>query len=82
MAGIFDKMKLTDETEILVLNPPASFEPELARLRGVTVHRRAVDVKDVAFTLAFVTTPSEVETASRAVARKTKGDWVSTSQRA
>jgi hypothetical protein len=74
MAGVFDKMKLKDETEILVLNAPASFEPELARLRGVTVHRSPADVKGVAFALAFVTTPSEVETASRAVAKKTKGD--------
>jgi hypothetical protein len=74
MAGVFDKMKLKDETEILVLNAPPSFEQELARLRGVTVHRSPADVKTVLFALAFVTTSSEVETASRAVARRTKGD--------
>ena len=76
MAGVFDKMNLKDQTEILVLNAPPSFEPALAGLRGVTVHRRAGDVKTVGFSLAFVTTPAEVDATARTVTKKVQGDAV------
>jgi osmotically inducible protein OsmC len=37
----FAKLNLKDQAEIVVLNAPASFEPELKSLKGVTVRRDA-----------------------------------------
>ena len=39
MATIFEKLNLKDRQEIVVLNAPASFEPELAHLPEITIHR-------------------------------------------
>jgi hypothetical protein len=72
----FSKLNLKEHTEILVLNSPASFEPEIARLDGVTVRRALADVKQVDFSLAFVTTQKEVDSIAKAVARKAAGDAV------
>ena len=74
MTTVFSKLTLKDQTEILVLNAPDSFEPELATLAGVKVLRDAREAKDVAFALAFVTTQQEVEAAAKAIAPKAKGD--------
>ena len=35
MSEVFKKMNLKAQTEVLVLNAPESFEPELAALTGV-----------------------------------------------
>ena len=37
----FAKLNLKDQPEIVVLNAPAGFEPELKSLKGVTVRRDA-----------------------------------------
>jgi len=76
MSPTFSKLNLKDHSEILVLNAPTSFEPELATLRGVTVRRDVGDVSDVGFSLAFVMTQKDVDTVGKAVARKAKGDAV------
>jgi hypothetical protein len=72
----FGKLNLKDQTEILVLNAPASFEPELATLRGVTVRRAVNDASEIAFSLAFVITQKDVDTFAKSVAKKAKGDAV------
>lgn len=74
MAGVFDKLQLKDQKEIVVLNAPKSFEPELARLKGVTVHRALKDVKETQFSLAFVMTQAEVDAAAKGMAARAKGD--------
>jgi hypothetical protein len=71
----FAKLNLKDQTEIVVLNAPASFEPELKSLKGVTVRRDAKS-GDIDFSLAFVTTQKEVDTIAPQVAKKAKGDAV------
>ena len=76
MASVFDKLQLKDQTGIVVLNAPASFEPELKKLRGVTVLRSFKEAKDPAFSIAFVMTQPEVEAAVKGVASKAKGDAV------
>ena len=76
MAGVFDKLQLKDQEEIVVLNAPASFEPELAKLKGVSVARSVKDAKEIAFSIAFVMTQPEVEAAVKSVAAKVKGDAV------
>jgi len=74
MSAIFNKLNLKDQTEILVLNAPESFEPELASLENVKIRRNTQDVKEIAFSLAFVTRQKEVDTIANAVAKKAKGD--------
>ncbi|PYR41097.1 MAG: hypothetical protein DMF95_31835 [Acidobacteria bacterium] len=76
MSAVFSKLNLKDQTEILVLNAPASFELELAALKGVAIRRHVPDIKAVAFSLAFVTTQKEVNALATAVGKKTQGDAV------
>ena len=42
MMPVFQKLNLKDQTEIVVLNAPASFEPELAGLRAIRSQLRPV----------------------------------------
>ena len=72
----FQKLNLKDKKEILILNAPASFEPELKALRGVTVRRDLKDAGKVEFSLAFVTKQKEVDTLGKAIGKKTEGDAV------
>ena len=71
----FAKLNLKDQIEIVVLNAPASFEPELKSLKGVTIRRDAKG-GDIDFSLAFVMTQKEVDTVGPQVAKKAKGDAV------
>lgn len=50
MPGVWDKLQLKDQQEVLVLNAPESFEPEIRKLklRNVTVNRTAQGLKDSA----------------------------------
>lgn len=76
MPNVFDKLQLKDRKIILVLNAPASFEPELARLEGVEVKRSLSDVKEVEFSLAFVTTQAELDVAVKGITSRATGDAV------
>jgi hypothetical protein len=76
MSIIFDKLNLKSQTEILILNAPESFEPELAALDNVTIRRDAREVKEIAFSLAFVTRQKEVDAIAKTVAQKAKGDAI------
>jgi len=72
----FDKLNLKGQKQILLINAPESFEPELKTLRGVTVQRDVKNAGEVEFSLAFVTQQKEVDTLGKAVAKKAKGDAV------
>jgi hypothetical protein len=74
MSSVFSKLNLKDQTTLVIVNAPESFEPELAALKGVTVLRDVGAAKDVEFSLAFVTKQKEVDTLAKAIARKVKGD--------
>lgn len=76
MTSVFAKMNLKDQDAILVLDAPASFEPELRALDGVQVHRAAGRLKGVPFFLAFVTSQPEADKAARLAAERTSGDAV------
>ena len=76
MSAIFNKLNLKSQTEILVLNAPESFEPELVALENVTIRRSAQDVKEIAFSLAFVTRQKEVDAIAGIIARKATGDAI------
>src|SRR5579862_6780623 len=76
MPSTFEKLNLKDLPQIVVLNAPQSFEPELKSLRGVTVARNLAAADAVEFSLAFVTKQSEVDSVAKLVAKKAKGDAV------
>lgn len=76
MSDIFRKLNLKDEEEILVLNTPASFEPELASLDGVVIWRHIEGVQRVAFSLAFVTEQAEVDSLARVIDQRAEGDAI------
>jgi hypothetical protein len=76
MATIFEKLNLKDQREILVLHSPASFEPELAELKGITIHRRLGTVSESQFSLAFVTRKAEVDLLAAQIAQRAQGDAV------
>jgi len=61
---------------MVVLNAPASFEMELARLPVRTIHRSLASVAETKFLLAFVTRKSEVNTLAPQIAKRAKGDAV------
>ena len=73
--GVFGKLQLKDQTEILVLNSPATFEQELAGLRGVQIHRQ-FPAGHVVFALAFMTKRVELERYARGLANHVDGDAV------
>jgi hypothetical protein len=73
---VFEKMNLKDQDTLLVLDAPSSFEPELAALDDVTVHRAPGRTKNAGFFLAFVTSQPEADKAARLAAEKTTGDAV------
>ena len=76
MADVWGKLNLKDHDEIVVVNAPASFEPEVKALDGVTVKRRPADVKEITFFLAFVTKQKEVDDLAKVVAKKSVPDAV------
>ena len=76
MDGIFGKLNLTDQQEILVLHAPESFLPELARLPVLTIHHHIESVPEIGFFLGFVTRKSEVDALAGAVAARTPGDAI------
>jgi hypothetical protein len=76
MATIFGKLNLKNQSEILVLRAPASFEPELAGLKGITIHRRLDAVSESEFSLAFVTRKAEVDLLAGPIAQLAQGDAI------
>ena len=76
MSAVFKKLNLRDQAEIVVLDAPATFEPEIAKLSGVTVRRAIKTGAAVSFALAFVTRQQELDALSTAIAKRAMGDPV------
>jgi hypothetical protein len=76
MATVFEKLNLKDHKQIVVLDSPSSFESELAALEGVEVIRDLKKAKQVTFSLAFVTTPEQIDALAPKLARKVEGDAI------
>lgn len=76
MTPTFKKLNLKDQRQIVVLNAPQSFEPEMADLHGIAVLRALNAAADVEFSLAFVTKQDEVDKLGKAIAKSAKGDAV------
>ena len=74
MSTIFEKLNLKDHREILVVNAPSTFEPELTALVGVTVLRDSKKAKAIRFALAFATKQAEVDSLAKLLSGKAEGD--------
>src|SRR6185437_4384864 len=76
MPSVITKLNLKEQTEIVVVNAPASFEPELKALNEVTVVRDPKKVKSIAFALVFATKQNELDALSKHLAPKAEGDAI------
>lgn len=76
MGPVFKKLNLKEQKEIVVLGAPASFEPELATLDGVTVLRALGRVRSLTFVLAFVTRQAELDELAPSVTSRAAGDAI------
>jgi len=76
MASVFEKLNVKGQQDILVLNAPSSFEPELANLAGVRVRRSMPKSGPVAFALVFATEQREVDGTTAELARLVEGDII------
>lgn len=76
MSDLFKKMNLKDQREILVLNAPESFEPELALLDDIAIRRSVDEISRIVFSLAFVTTQAAVDHLARTIAQRAEGDVI------
>jgi hypothetical protein len=76
MTPTFKKLNLKDQQQIVILNSPESFEPELKALDGVRVVRDVAGASEIQFSLAFVTKQQQVDALAKAVGKKAKGDAV------
>jgi hypothetical protein len=78
MTPLFQKLNLAGGTGIVVvLNAPPEFEPELAALGGVTVHREFASA--MTFAMGFARTLAELDAVSSALVRTDAPDpilWV------
>jgi hypothetical protein len=73
-SALFAKLNLKDQAQVVVLNAPHSFEPELARLKGIDVRRELSGTSPISFVLAFVTQQSEIDSLSKKIGRLAQGD--------
>jgi len=74
VTGLWKRLNLKDQKEILVLNPPDSLATELKALKRVRVQRRIAGVKELSFVLAFVVTKIELDKLAEMVVSKASGD--------
>jgi hypothetical protein len=76
MSAIFKKLNLKDQHEIVVIDAPASFEPEITALEGVAVQHGVDDVTHVQFSLAFVMKQEQIDELATQIAAKVEGDAI------
>src|SRR3954447_376333 len=76
MQTIFGKLNLKDQREILVVNAPASFEPELVALGHVAVLRDPQQVTKTSFAMVFATKQAEVDHFSAVLVDKLEADAI------
>jgi hypothetical protein len=74
MSALFKKLNLGAHRVIHILNAPASFAPELAALKDITVKRTVAGPST--FAMAFVITQAELDGASKKLAAACTGDSV------
>ncbi len=76
MKTIFEKLKLTDQKEILILNEPKGFEKNYIDIDHIEIYKSLIQVTKVNFALIFVTSISELEDQMQTLLLKLKDDAV------
>ena len=76
MSALFKKLNLTTQTDVVILNAPASFDAEVKRLSNVTVHRAIPRGGTMTFVMAFVITQKELDACSAKIAAASVGDAI------
>lgn len=76
MSTLFKKLNLTTQTDVVILNAPSSFEAEVKRLTGVTVHRSIPRGGKMTFVMAFVIAQKELDASSAKIAAGAVGDAI------
>ena len=74
MTPLFKKLNLKEQSEIVVINAPDSFEPELDGLSDVAIQRSLAAAGRVTFSLCFVTTQEEINQIVDQLVAKIEGD--------
>jgi hypothetical protein len=74
-AGVFGKLQLKDETDLVILDAPASFAKATRALQGVRVHGKFGSIS-AGFFLGFLTTQAQLERFARGIGRHARGDEV------
>ncbi len=76
MTPLFKKLNLSVQTEIHVLNAPASFESELTLLENVKVKRRLSKGTRTQFAIAFTITQATLDAVSAALVQAAQDDAI------
>jgi len=76
MPAIFTKLNLKDQSEIVVINAPKSFEAELAGLDSVRIVRETGKSNAINFAIAFATAQGELDRVSKALIGNAQRDVV------
>jgi hypothetical protein len=76
MSSVFEKLNLKNQRDIVVVNAPARFEPELRALAAIAVRRRIPASGPIEFALVFATEQGEVDAATAQLAKVAQGDAI------
>jgi len=75
MDPIFKKMNFKSQSQVVVINTPASFEANIKAMEGLTNFKRSLEeAAQIEFVVAFVTQQAELNTLVPAIAQKLEGD--------
>jgi hypothetical protein len=75
MTSLFKKLNFKGQEKVLVVNPPASFEAELADMSKFTeIERDPAKISKIDFVLIFVLTREEIDKAIDLISPKLQGD--------
>jgi len=76
MTPLFKKLNLKDQTELVVLDAPESFDAELNQLQNVQIQRELKAAQKIQFALIFATKKNQVDQTAKAIAPRLMGDAV------
>lgn len=79
MKTLFEKLKLENQKEILIINEPEGFAEKLAKLVNIDIYQSLIQVNKMEFALLFVSSIKEFEDQLQTLLPKLKDDvilWV------
>lgn len=76
MKTLFEKLKLENQKEILILNEPEGFAEKLSELVDIDIYQSLIQVNKMEFALLFVSTITEFEDQLQTLLPKLKDDVV------